>query len=116
MGNNQMSNQPPTDDELQQIRARAEAATPGPWEVFHIEEEDRRATIRRPIVGMAKDAKGWWDIDSSILSEPDARFIAHARVDIPALLAEVERLRTENASLRESLDLSDLIINSEAVK
>lgn len=30
-------------------------------------------------------------------------FIAHARGDIPALLAEVERLRSENQTLREDL-------------
>lgn len=33
----------------------------------------------------------------------DADFIANARADVPALLAEVERLREENAWLRESL-------------
>ena len=35
----------------------------------------------------------------------DADFIAHARTDIPLLLAEVERLTAENAKLKKALEL-----------
>ena len=39
------------------------------------------------------------DIDGD--REANAAFIAHAREDVPALVAEVRRLRTENAALRK---------------
>jgi len=38
------------------------------------------------------------------IDHPDAAFIAHARADVPALLAEVERLRAENARLTAEID------------
>jgi hypothetical protein len=58
-----------TDDELDVIGARANAATPGPWT--------------------------WPDWDDCSEQEADANneFIAHAREDVPALVAEVRRLR-----------------------
>lgn len=63
---------------LEAISKRAEAATEGPW---------RRA--------MYKVRGG--DMNYEMADPPrivDAEFIAGAREDIPALLAEVERLRT----------------------
>jgi hypothetical protein len=73
-----------TDEELSAIKARAEAATEGPWEVGH------RCEIytRHYAVGPIGD---FWE-------PADARFTANARADIPALLAEVERLREELAT------------------
>ena len=64
---------------LEEIKARHEAATPGPWE-------------------LSRDAGIYIDRDEDycicgIGNEPDAEFIAHSRTDIPALLAEVERLQ-----------------------
>lgn len=57
--------------DLDAIRARAEAATEGPW--------------------FAWDRAVGWNI---VITRPeDAAFIAAARTDVPALLAEVERLR-----------------------
>lgn len=51
-----------------------------------------------------------WLSDSSyggtyggVLVEADAEFIAHAREDIPKLLAEVERLRKELADIEEMM-------------
>lgn len=81
------------DDERAAIKKRAEAATPGPWEV---EPDDgghdmhgfaTRTTIRTP-----EWARYGFD-------EADAEFIAHARTDVPALVAEVESLRMERANL-----------------
>lgn len=68
-----------TDEQLAAIRARCEAATGGPWEVGHKCE----IYTRHYQVGPIGD---FWE-------PADARFTAHAREDIPALLAEVERLR-----------------------
>ena len=54
---------------------------------------------------------GWVDkseppyrADISGIDHPDARFIAAAREDVPALLAEVQRLREERHSTNEALD------------
>lgn len=64
---------------LAEIKAREQAATPGPWY-----------------------ADGWGlfdDIQGELVelhdTDPDAQFIAHARADIPALVAEVEWLNRE---------------------
>jgi len=103
-----------TDDELTVIRARAEAATPGPWEAVKLYDvtdttyidgcdfsfngdinvEVERAGLEYPEwVMIGPDSPEQKQIHA------DAEFIAAARTDIPALLAEVERLRTENAEL-----------------
>ena len=75
-----------TQQELDALRALADAATPGPWEEVVTEGE-------------------WWltgpdifqdavmRIDDAELSQADAAFIAAARVAVPALIAEVERLQ-----------------------
>jgi len=81
-----------TDEELDEIKARCDAATPGPW----VEERDEDSL--QAIVSGEEDVIGAWcdpgggDFGPAI-SDEDASFIAHAREDIPALLAEVERLR-----------------------
>lgn len=67
-----------TNEELQQIRERAEKATAGPWEY------DGSDIMAPPFL----------DIVDHVYETADADFIAHAREDIPALMAEVERLRT----------------------
>jgi hypothetical protein len=66
-------------EELQAIAARAEAATPGPW--------------RSEGVWFEIGEPGEHGFDNMASAE-DAAFIAHARSDIPRLLAEVERLQT----------------------
>ena len=68
---------------IAQIRARVEAATPGPWHdvegatpgMYWVELR-HRATI--------------CDFPYEQGAQEDAAFIAHARADIPALLAAVE--------------------------
>ncbi len=40
------------------------------------------------------------------IAHPDAEFIAHARQDIDDLLAEVDRLQSENESLRRSAEFA----------
>jgi len=95
-----------TDEELQAIRARVEAATPGPWKVegrhpsyspdrFQVDgivtayDDPERADFPRPIQIVETDSGCY----PPYLA--DAEFIAQARTDVPALLAEVERLRAE---------------------
>ena len=79
--------------DLDAIRARAEAASEGPWEcnAYHV-FMDGRAQVRIAHPGRPGVLMG-------TMLGSDAEFIAHARTDIPALLAriaELEAADTEN--------------------
>ena len=86
--------------DLDVIKARCEAATPGPWYV------DRGGEFDDPyysIPSVCRDRYG----DNSLMVGSDkatAEFIAHARTDVPALVAEVERLRAEVEGLTDAYD------------
>ncbi|MGD0961514.1 MAG: hypothetical protein ABSB19_17025 [Methylomonas sp.] len=75
-----------TDEEILAIKTRCEQATPQPWKAY-IEARDNFS-------GSDFIQTGGEDIylhpGASIA---DHEFIAHARQDIPKLIAEVERLR-----------------------
>jgi hypothetical protein len=90
--------------DLDAIKARADAATPGPWAWDN--RGDKCDDIQ---LGVACDAKenpltGYFDDDDAIYVEQvaeslsraaDADFIAHARTDVPALCDAVERLTAD---------------------
>ena len=73
-----------TDEQLAAIRARAEAATPGPW---HVPGGDDGGA------DWVDKANG--DMVCQCTSYRNAPFIAHAREDIPALLAHIDGLQAE---------------------
>ena len=73
-------------DELAAIRARLDAATPGPWALGH-DTDINGAWFAEILVPSHLAALGY--IDSS---RADAEFIAHARTDLEQLLAEVDHL------------------------
>lgn len=80
---------PMSERELAEIRARAEKATKGPWRAFVLNG------VRAVMQGDDEVIK-WTGFDGSDFQTGNARncrFIAHARTDIPALLAEIDRLR-----------------------
>ena len=78
------------DEELREIEQRAEKATPGPWKVESSTEGDWVLDNRDDVIA------------GTFVQEGDADFIAHAREDVPALIAEVRRLReTSPFSLAE---------------
>lgn len=86
------------DQLLMEIEARLAAATKGPWQSF-VEGRDHLAGdsfIRTG--GMDNDSP---DIYLSGGTLQDQDFIAHARQDIPTLLAEVRRLRSLLAAVSE---------------
>lgn len=73
-----------TQEQLNEIKARVQMARPGPW-VFR-----EGTSVKGSIVGngwhvdlIGDNYEAWASVD----------FIAHSRTDIPALIAEVERLR-----------------------
>jgi hypothetical protein len=77
-------------EELEAIRKRAEAATEGPWFV-----EGETVYSSGVLLAGAYPAMICDECD-----ETEAEFIAHARQDVPRLLAEIERLRNELDSIR----------------
>lgn len=97
-----------TDEQLAEIEERANAATPGPWTVVPQTDKYLVESYDRSTVGRISDAKGetvfgyWADPTGSslyVLAE-DAEFIAHAREDIPTLIAEVREMRDALRSIR----------------
>jgi hypothetical protein len=71
--------------EIQAIKQRAAAATPGPW-IEHIEARDS-------LSGSDVISTGGEDIYMPGASVADYVFVAKARADVPRLVAEIERLR-----------------------
>lgn len=98
-----------TEEELTAIEERANAATPGPWRwsnwlttFGHIEEGDpsQWRTLETfeggetPRVHLREhDPKSILTVEDPVEHDGNRRFIAHARTDVPALVAEVRRLR-----------------------
>ncbi|MNT42355.1 hypothetical protein D3C72_1787740 [compost metagenome] len=78
------------EDDLRQIEARVDAASPGPWTSW-IEGRDHTAGSSF-IETRSAEGRGD-DIELIGASSADQDFIAAARSDIPALIAEVRRLR-----------------------
>ncbi len=73
-------------DAIAEIECRCERATPGPWKSY-IEGRDHDSGDSFIMTGQA-------DIYLIGASPDDQDFIAHARQDLPALLAEVRRLKS----------------------
>ncbi len=92
--------------DLDAIRARCDAATPGPWKP---ESEQGHGRGVRAIASVA-----WCPVacvvgtESQSIGQRDAsrnaRFIAHARADIPALLAYIDMLEHMLSEERENVD------------
>ncbi len=88
-----------TPEKLKEIEARCEAASEGPWELS--KDQYGRASV--------KDACGWTLADMATLSPngprfraaQDAALIAHARTDVPALIARVKELEGLNERLKQ---------------
>jgi hypothetical protein len=92
------------EQELIEIEARAAAATPGPWK-----GDCRDGSVKYTVRGsdgtlvLRVDHKNG---DFGFVGErerDDESFVLHARSDIPALVAEVRRLRAELAALSGAL-------------
>jgi hypothetical protein len=85
-----------SENELQEIVARYEATSMAPWVPF-IEGRDCESGSSFIMTGIAKGEHIWQaqrgeDIYLSGATNADLDFVAHARQDIPALIAEIKRL------------------------
>lgn len=96
-----------TPDVLAAIAARAETATPGPWYHCVSGEFDYQWIVEPPHGETALDSICVVAKSGAPNAMEDAAFIAHARQDIPALLAHAsalaadrDALAAENARLR----------------
>ena len=78
--------------DLEDIKARCEAAEPGPWVMRH--EGKGNVPEYRP----AWKAGAFSDDGDTAQAIANEGFIAHAREDVPALVAEVERLQKQLAA------------------
>ena len=88
-----MTPEPTPELDLDAIEVRSALATAGPW---HTPHEDGYGCVYIGNYGwVAGDSRGngpSYDVDDE-QGHADAEFIAHAREDVPALVAEVRRLR-----------------------
>lgn len=95
-----------SDERLEQIKARAAAATPGPWDCYGDGAHE------------VFDAGEYSDGDPGEVVAPvvtklnDAEFIAQAREDIPALLDEIDRLHEEVRDQRHVADMLARVVKA----
>lgn len=92
-----------TDEEIAAIEARANAATPGKWEALRVRVGWWWFTSKTILIHNlgSRPSNDWpehWLAELAVRwpnpqAEADAEFIAHARSDIPALIAEIRRLQ-----------------------
>lgn len=82
--------------DLQPIKDRLAAATPGPWEI-----DDRYSDCH---VGQGEKALFTVEVDAK---KSDVELVACAKEDLAALVAEVERLREAIAEHRKTVEPGD---------
>jgi len=96
---------------VKEIKAREEAATPGKWEwntdryrggYSGITGKDNAEVLFPNHCNDGDDGAAWFE---DFPNDADRDFIAHAREDIPALLAENERLQKELEAAKEDIQL-----------
>lgn len=86
--------------ELDAIRERAEKATPGPWWLGGND-------VDGPDTGYGELRVATISNTARREQKANAEFIAHAREDIPRLLAEIERLQAELKYYKYALGVED---------
>lgn len=79
-----------TEDELNLIEIRADRASAGPWKSC---VEGRDHTSGSSFIMTGSDEKRGQDIELTGATIADQDFIAAARQDVPALIAEIRRLK-----------------------
>jgi hypothetical protein len=98
--------------DLGAITARAEAATDGPWEYSVGGNDDYEPGLYAEVLTVSHgDTVVQFDLGTRSLNEQesakswatDAEFIAHAREDIPALLALVKNLNEQIVAAKAAL-------------
>ncbi|NMP22222.1 hypothetical protein [Sulfobacillus harzensis] len=89
-----------TNEELERWQALCDAATPGPWSWDGLDLVGGQEPNKSVIPRVAPDAYGEWYAN---WAKDDVRFVATARDAMPALIAEVRRLRGQQAQIQAVL-------------
>jgi hypothetical protein len=89
-----------TDAELDALARVCNAASEGPWGVTRVDEEGCQlfavtAGERGVVCMLDEDERGSFDDESEAAVAADFALIAAARAALPALIAEVRRLRAD---------------------
>lgn len=94
--------------DLDAIEARANAATEGPWKHYPRPNSGLLAYQNEPSPIVYRDhptpGVGLVILTADRGTEADVAFAAHARTDVPDLVARVRALEEENQQLRGDLD------------
>lgn len=100
-----------TSEELQAIKERVANATPGEWIIDN--SSDDRPYITD--IWFDGEENGHVEIHryGAAAESYDAEFIAHARQDVPKLIAEVERLRDEYEATEDLFHRTDEALGYE---
>ena len=98
-----------TIEKLEAIEAREQAATPGPWEKSFLSEDYGAGYCMTTFFVKQPDGNlyriGSADTSEKYIEEnSNAEFVAHARPDVPALIAEVKRLNAEVERMTREYD------------
>jgi hypothetical protein len=105
--------EPLTEQELAAIEELAAAATPGPWFIRHLDDDQAMGLVAISTVPDTGRGERWPEFDhneivaATLIQHPryvdvaderwdeNAQFITNARQDIPRLIAEIKRLRQQ---------------------
>ena len=87
-----------SNESLDAIKARAEAATDGPWLVDpHADSENGAGICNESDAVIGGGMEGNYPCSPvGVYEEADAQFIAHARSDVPALVAAVQAVLAQH--------------------
>lgn len=104
-----------TEEQLQEIEAGAAAATPGPWRVGTSD----KGSVFCPFALAPEGPNGERNLlrlNPNFRVMEDVAFIAHARTDVPALVAEVRQQRVELDGLKIAMrEMTEVIRRAHAV-
>jgi hypothetical protein len=92
-----------TNQEIESIQQRLDAATPGPWKAIKYYKNQ-----------LANGAGPDWGLEG-VRSFEDADLCAHAPTDLRALLDEVERLNSKVKKLEEELAITERRMRWDAI-
>lgn len=108
------TNEPMTRQQLDAIQARLDATTEGPWEQCGRGIDGGPSSLTE-VVTLDVECMGhcYGGTGLGVQNEADAGFIAHARTDVPALLAEVERLRARLTVDDAMVERAARVLNEE---
>jgi hypothetical protein len=92
-----------TEDELKQIEARCNAATPGPWRVDNWRDRELRFIPNDYDEDETNVQVGgpFGTSENPSQADKDAEFVAHSRTDIPAMASALREAWAENEKLRK---------------